>query len=319
MRSRLWMTLVAVMGAAATTAAVLTSIAGAASSPRPAADCQPFGKTPCLLPFPNNLWTVRDRSTATGLRLNLPVRAMPVNVHGQRIGVAQYDRNDGFSPGSAMIVHVANLDLARTGAVGLLNLKAAYAKKQPIVVIDEKTGRRQLVYAEMDANAPTAQTRNLMILPAKALTDGHTYVVALRNLRNARGRIIKAPAWFEKLRDNRTLPKGERSQRARYARIFASLGKAGIARGNLYEAWDFTVASETNLTSRLLSIRNNAFAQLGDHNLGDGKVQGRAPAYSITSTSALSPQLRDVQGTFQVPCYLVTCGATATTGFHYSS
>ena len=31
----------------------------------------------------------------------------------------------------------------------------------------------------------------------------------------------------------------------------------------------------------MLSIRNNAFAQLGDHNLADVKVQGSAPAYTF--------------------------------------
>jgi hypothetical protein len=304
-------------------AAVLISSAGAASQGKPAADCQPFSRTPCLLPFPNDQFTRRDRSTPTGLRVNMPAGAMPVNAHGQRIGVGPYDRNDGFSPGSAMIVHVPGLDnakaFARTGAVGLLNMKQAFAPNQPIVVIDEATGKRQLVYAQLDANATTPRTKNLMILPAKELAEGHTYVVALRRLRNARGRLLPAPAWFERLRDNRRLPPGERSQRGRYARIFKALGGAGIQQAPLYEAWDFTVASEKNLTSRLLSIRNTAFAQLGDRNLADGKVQGRAPSYAIASNTALNSQLRDVQGTFQVPCFLITCGATATTALHYSS
>jgi hypothetical protein len=304
--------------------ATLTSSAGAARARKPAADCQPFGKTPCLLPFPNNLYTRRDRSTATGLRVNLPAKAMPANSKGQRMSVAQYNRNDGFSPGSAMIVHVPGLDnaraFARTHPVGLLNMKQAFAKYQPIVVIDERTGKRQLIYAELDANAPTPASTNLMILPGKELTEGHTYIVALRNLRNARGRMIAAPAWFEKLRDSRTLPRKERSQRSRYARIFKALKRAHIARTkSLYEAWDFTVGSEKSLTSRLLSIRNNAFAQLGDTNLADGKVAGRAPGYAVTQDTVLTPQLHDIQGTFQVPCYLVTCGEAATTGFHYSS
>jgi len=307
-------------------AALVTFSGGSALAARahhPAADCQPFAATPCLLPFPDNLFTVRDRSTPTGLRVHLPPAAMPVNTSGQRIGVSQYDRNDGFSPGSAIIVHVPGLDnpraFARTGAVGLLNLGRAFAKNQPIVVIDEATGRRQLIYSQLDANAPTPQDTNLMIVPARELTEGHTYVVALRRLRNARGRLLAAPSWFEKLRDNRPLPRAERSQRARYARIFAALRRARIARSQLYEAWDFTVASRRSLTSRLLAIRNDAFAQLGDRNLADGVVQGRAPAFAITSTATLSPQLRDVQGTFQVPCYLITCGENATTAFHYSS
>jgi hypothetical protein len=302
---------------------VLLLASAAAASSRPAADCQPFGASPCLLPFPSNLFTRSDHSTPTGLRVRLPAKAMPAAANGHRISVAEYNRNDGFSPGSAMVVHVPGLDnaraLARTGVAGVLNLRRAFAKGQPIVVIDETTGRRQLVYTQLDGNAGTPRATDLMILPGKEFTDGHTYVVALRNLRNSGGHVLSAPAWFAKLRDGRRLPAGERSQRARYTKIFAALKRAGIARGGLYEAWDFTVASARSLTSRLLAIRNNAFSQLGDHNLADGKAQGHAPAFQVTSTTNLTAQLRDVQGTFSVPCYLVTCGATATTGFHYSS
>ena len=322
-RTKLSALAAALLAVVAPLATTLVSSAGAAASTRPAADCQPFSGTPCLLPFPNNLFTRPDRSTPTRLRVNLPQNAMPVNASGQRISVAEYDRNDGFSPGSAMIVHVPGLDnakaFARTGAVGLLNMGQAFAQNQPIVVIDESTGRRQLIYSQLDANAGTPATTNLMILPGKEFAEGHTYVVALRNLRNAAGPVIGAPAWFAKLRDGRPLPAAERSQRGRYARIFAALKRSRIARANLYEAWDFTVGSEKSLTSRLLSTRNDAFAQLGDRNLADGKVQGSAPTYTVTSTSTLTPQIRDVQGKFQVPCYLTTCGATATTAFHYSS
>ena len=297
--------------------------ARAAGGDPPAADCQPFGGRPCLLPFPNNAFTRRDRSSATGLRVSLPQGAMPVNTSGQRVSVAPYDRADGFSPGSAAIVHVPGLDnaraFARTGAAGLLDIAKSRAKNQPIVIIDEHTGRRQLIWSELDANAKTPQSTDLLIHGAADFANGHTYVVALRNLRNATGHVIPAPNWFERLRDNRPLSGAERSQTARYARIFAALARAGVGRSNLYEAWDFTVASRQNVTGRLLSIRNGAFAQLGDTKLADGKVAGSAPSYTITSTKTLSPQLSAVVGTFDVPCYLITCGTTATTGFHYSS
>jgi hypothetical protein len=320
----------AVLAAAATTA-MLISTAGAATrgaataAARPAADCQPFARTPCLLPFPNNLYTRRDRTSATGLRVALPAAAMPVNAQGKRISGADYDRNDGFSPGSAMVLHVPGLDNARafqrTGSVGLLDMSKAFAKDTPIVVIDEATGQRQLIYTELDANASTPATRNLMIVPGKELAEGHTFVVALRRLRNANGGIIAPAPWFKRLRDNQALPANERSQRARYAKIFRALNRAGIARPSLYEAWDFTVGSEKSLTSRLLSIRNNAFAQLGDRNLADGKVEGRAPGFAVTSNVPLpsDPTIRVVTGTFQAPCYLITCGDSATTGFHYGS
>jgi len=297
--------------------------ARAASGDPPGADCQPFGGRPCLLPFPNNLFTKRDRSSATGLRVSLPRGAMPGNTSGQRVSVAPYNRADGFSPGSAAILHVPGLDnakaFARTGAAGLLDMAKSRAKNQPIVIIDERTGRRQLIWSELDANAKTPQATDLLIHGGVDFANGHTYVVALRNLRTASGHLIAAPSWFERLRDNRPLASAERSQAARYARIFAALKRAGVGRANLYEAWDFTVASRQNVTGRLLSIRNNAFAQLGDTSLADGNVTGAAPGYTITSTKTLSPQLNAVLGTFDVPCYLITCGTTATTGFHYSS
>ena len=113
-------------------AAMLMSVVGlmapaSGAAKAPAADCQPFAHTPCLLPFPNNLFTRPDHRTPTGLRVKLPAGAMPVNTAGKRIGVGEYDRADGFSPGSALIVHVAGLDLGKTGAVGLPTMKGLHA------------------------------------------------------------------------------------------------------------------------------------------------------------------------------------------------
>ncbi|HEX4672378.1 MAG TPA: hypothetical protein VH279_08910, partial [Solirubrobacteraceae bacterium] len=300
-------------------AAILAALAGAGPAAAAAADCQPFAKKSCLLPFPSNLFTKRDKSSVTGLRVHLPAGAMPVNGKRSRVGVAAYDRSDGFSPGSSIIVHVSGLDNARafsrTGAGTLANMGRSLRKRQPIVVIDERTGKRQLIWSELDANQTSAQDINLLIHPGKNLAEGHTYVVVLRNLRTAGGKLIKAPAWFERLRDGRRLPRAERSQRGRYARIFAALKKAKIARSSVYEAWDFTVASRQNLTSRMLAIRNNAFAQLGDTNLADVKLQGKAPSYTVApnGVTSLTPQIKEVQGSFQVPCYLTTCGLAATT------
>lgn len=296
---------------------------GTHGAAQPAGDCEPFARTPCLLPFPNDLFTRNDGSTATGLRVSLPAKAMPRSLSGERIAVAEYDRNDGFSPGSTLVVHVPGLEIpaafAQTGAVSLADMSQAFATEQPIVVIDEATGARQLIWSELDATASTPQTTDLLIHPGTNFTDGHTYAVALRDLRGAAGRLLKAPPWFERLRDNRRLPGDERSQRNRYARIFAVLRRAGIARSSLYAAWDFTVASTESLTARLLAIRDQAFAQLGDSDLSDGEVQGLSPTYSFTGAEQLTSQLRRVEGTFEVPCYLTTCEAGALSGFHYSS
>src|SRR3979411_2047360 len=86
-----------ILPAAAAAILLLTAFGGATAeaglvaskaAARPAADCQPYSRTPCLLPFPNNLFTRADRSTSTGLRVNLPARAMPVNIKSGAAEVA---------------------------------------------------------------------------------------------------------------------------------------------------------------------------------------------------------------------------------------
>lgn len=290
--------------------------------------CQPYTSTPCLFPFPDNRLTKTVKGSATGRQLNLPQAAMPVSTSGVQISAAPYNQNDGFSPGSAILLHIPQLDtqkaLNKTRAVGLLNLGAYAAKKAPIMVIDETTGKRQMIYTQLDANATTAASTNLMIEPASNWQDGHTYVVVLRDLKNAKGKLISAPSWFEKLRDDKRLPARERSQAHRYIKIFRTLTRTHVAIDKtLYAAWDFTVASSKELTERLLGIRNSAFAQLGDSDLGDGTVSGTAPAFTVTSDTPTTFSDGDtgsvVIGTFQVPCYLQVCGDSATAGFNYSS
>ena len=299
----------------------------AAGAATPAADCQPFAE-PCLLPYPNNLFTKADPTSATGLRVDLPQAAMPTNTNGVQVSVAPYDRNDGFSPGSSIIARVPGLDnqaaFDQTNPVRLTDLSQTYAPNAPIVVIDAVTHQRQLIWAELDSNAGDPQHTTLLIHPAKNLTYGHRYVVALRNLKDAAGQKLAAPDWFAKLRDHNPLPKSMRDQRTRYRSIFKSLKKAGIKRKTLYAAWDFTVASSRSLTSPMLSIRDDAFAQLGDTNLSDLQVQGGVPAFQVTSVQNFTPAqnprlLREVLGTFTVPCYLTTSGCAIGGGFNHSS
>src|SRR5829696_4354601 len=91
--------------------------------------------------------------------------------------------------------------------------------------------------------------------------------------------------------------------------IFRRLKRAGIKRKSLYLAWDFTVASERSLSRRMLSIRDRAFAELGDRDLSDLKVEGAPPKYTIDRivdyTPAQQPNVRRrIEGHVSVPCFL---------------
>jgi hypothetical protein len=275
-----------------------------------AANCRPYGDTPCLLPFPNDLYTKRDKHSKTGVGVHLPQAAMPTNQAGSQINTAPYDRNDGFSPGSTIIARVPGLDtqqaLERTKPAPLTDMSQAFRKRAPIVLVDEQTKERQLVWAELDANADGPQNTTLLIHPGENLEYGHTYAVAMRNLKDSSGDTLKAPAWFRKFRDGGRLPRDQRSDGKRYEHIFKVLKKSGVGRNNLYMAWDFTVGSAKSLTRTLLHIRNASFRTLGDKNLADGKIAGHAPTFHVDSVQT-NPDpgiARYITGTFKVPCWL---------------
>jgi hypothetical protein len=281
---------------------------GIASAAPAAPRCTGVPTRGCLLRFPNDFaLTKRDASTPTGRRVAFSVAEMPANSSGTHIDPTELNRNDGFSPGEPIIVHVAALDsqaaFKRARIVPVNDLAQYMRPNQPLLLLDEATGRRQIVWGELDANSVPAASRNLILHPAKNLVPGRRYVVVLRNLPDR----TPAGLW------STTSPN-----------LRAALRKANVKQPSVYLTWDFTVASDKSLTGRLLQIRNNAFAQLGDTNLADGVIAGRPPSYTITSiqdfTTGQDPRIaRRISGTFMVPCYLNQVGCPPGARFHYSS
>src|SRR3954451_11314464 len=290
------------------------------------ASCDDLDTSACLLPFPNDSFTTADPSTPTGKRVNFDLLDMPRNVAGKPIDPTDWNRADGFSPGSLIVTKVPGLDLAKTGAVPNTDMARAYDKDAPIVLLDADTGKRALIWTELDMTVPQAD-RTLLVRPAKNLTEGHRYIVAMRDLRDANGKVIPAQAPFAALRDRS--PSADPGRRAHYEDLFRTLERHGISRGNLYLAWDFTVASAQSLARRMISMREDVLAQLGDRNLADLKVQGSAPRFTIDRVvdtacengvpvdditqgiGAACPStnekiVRDVHGSMLVPCYLST-------------
>jgi len=291
-------------GASATTDA---PGAPATASTPPAAEadavptgCDPLDPTQCLLPYPDNFFTVRDRSTPTGRRVEFPLAAMPQSASGVSIDPTAFNRNDGFSPGTPVLLHVNGIDLARSKVAPITDIGASLDEAAPIVIIDARTGKRVPYWAELDANDPNPAEQALIIHAAVDYLDGHRYIVALRNLVDGSGQAIPPDAVFEAYRDGIPLAtKAEQGRQPHMDRIFNSLQSVGIDRHSLYLAWDFTVASQQSLTAPMLHIRDDAF-----HRLGSG-----APAFSVANVANFTPAedpliARHVAGTFSVPSYL---------------
>jgi hypothetical protein len=274
----------------------------------------------CLQPWPNDYFTVADPTTDTGRRLNLNIDSMPANTDGVHTDPTDFNRADGFSPGNLITVKIPQVETQaafnNTGFVPVNDLHRYTDADQPAVVIDADTGERQPIFAELDPNPNhytpgNTQDVNLIIRPTRNFTEGHRYIVALRNLRDAQDNPVDAPPGFRVYRDQViTQDPAIENRRPHMEDLISTLNGAGVQRSSLYLAWDFTVASEHSLAGRALAIRDDALEQLGDTTPGDGLVDGDAPSFDITSVendpaSLPANTLRQIDGVLtDVPCYL---------------
>jgi hypothetical protein len=305
--------------------------------PNPATtpDCDPVDPAACMAPFPNDYFTRPDPSTDTGLRLDFKAHNMPKNEAGKSSFHPAYNRNDGFSPSSVILTRVPGLDtpaaFRENRLVSQMNIGAYDDPGQRLALIDTTTNRRVPVWAELDmvpgtpnphANGlvqGTPQDRVLLIHPAQTLEYGRRYVVALRDL-TVGGTPVPPSEPFRYIRDGiETANEQVEVRRAQMNRVFAATDAAGIDRSSLNVAWDFTVASERNLTERVLTMREDAFDRLGDPDLADGRIEGTPPEVTIEGTGTVYNPCPDagpcqggqsryaykrVRGTIEVPCYM---------------
>ncbi|MEI6447010.1 MAG: hypothetical protein WCO96_03905 [Actinomycetes bacterium] len=289
-----------------------------------AAGCDTTDPAGCMLPYPNNFFTKGSSKTPTKRLLALPSAGLPVNKAGVTVDPAEWNLLDGFSPGSMLVTYVPGVDLVRS-KIAPVTAPQDYSKLDAgAVVIDTTTGKRHPIYGELDLIADSVSNQSLILRPLVNFTEGRTYVVALRNMKTASGGAIAPSSDFKKLRDKRatgTLAK----RKAEFEAIFKATSRAGISRSSIYRAWAFTVASRESLTSRLVAIRDDAFAKLGDTNLRDRVVQGNSPTFTIDEartrdyTEQQNQYLsRRVYGTIDVPCYLKKSGCGVATTLNLS-
>ena len=244
----------------------------------------------CLLPFPDDYYTVKDSSSSTGRRIAFTDGgdAAERGRQADRGGALQPQRRLQPGPGD----HAQGPGprqrprrSTKTNPIPLSDLSRNESQdsKEPIVVIDAETGKRgadlgrdRLEREHAGEHRAADPRRDASSRPGTATSS------PCASSRTRAATKLTAPEGFRYYRDD--LPSNEAAindQRKRFDKIFRALRKVKVKRANLYLAWDFTVSSDENIAQRLLHIRNDAFAQLGDTNLGDGVVQGTAPAFTI--------------------------------------
>lgn len=283
--------------------------------------CEILDPVNCLFPFPSSEFTVAEPSMPTGRRVNMSSDSMPVNKQGVPVDTTEWNRNDGFSPSQVILAQVPGLDLDQTAAPRIGDLTTSLDMDSPVLVIRASTGAPHLIFTELDANTEDPVEQTFLIRPMEQFARGERYIVALRKLRDASGALIEAPEVFRAFRDA-TLTDNEaiEARRDSMEDIFQVLEDAGVARDDLYLAWDFNVASVENITERLLHIRDEAFASLA----------GAPPVFMIdevTDFAVCDPEgcaegqdeqmSREILGRYVVPNFLDSDDGGPGSAFYY--
>jgi hypothetical protein len=262
----------------------------------PHLDCDPLVPDYCGFPFPSNVFTVPASDTPTGRRVALSEAMLPVASNDGRTSPAPWSRSDGFSAGAGLFAYLPGA--TREGLPDLHSLERSLSPESPTVLLDAETGERVAHFAELDRSLGDEVVRSLIVRPVVPLADGRRYIVAIRQVRGEDGTELAPSPAFRALRD--LAPSNEPSVDARrglYEDVFGRLAAAGVARESLQLAWDFTTASQENVTGWLLHMRDEGLALAGE----DG------PEYVIDSveddweTDSIAFR---IQGRMTVPLYL---------------
>jgi hypothetical protein len=275
-------------------------------------DCDPIEPVgaECGLPYPSNVWTVKDSTTPTGLRQFYGPTTLPVwQEPNKHVDPAPWKTKDGFSPGSVIMAFWPDVDVSKLP--NPTTIAQSIAMNSPTIVMEYATGKLVPHFDEVDM-LPTTHDgqRAFMIRPVVRLNDATRYIVAIRHLTDSTGKTIEPSDAFKALRDNSdSSDVSVGLRRDLYNKqILPTLQKYGVQTSDLQMAWDFTTASKDNTTSDMVSIRDQALAAVGT----DG------PKYTITTVTENPNQYirRRLQGNMTVPLYLTTppsCTVNGTT------
>ncbi len=254
----------------------------------------------CLLPWPNDAFTVPSAATATGRQLAISSSFDPANAKGVHIDPTDENKGDGFSPGSTIMTYVPNLDLVRSGIATSVDIGTSLDPGAPVVIFDTATHSTVPYFAELDANAAGTDEQLLLVHPAVALTEGHRYAVALRHLVDTSGNPIPPlPSTLEALDGTLQPP-----SRGAHIKSVIQDDLAPVLGGQVpYQAWDFTVASSASIAGPALGMRQLAYQWLQSHAPAGTPAVDASPSFTVTSDTTTNG-VRDVKGTFAVPLFL---------------
>ena len=267
----------------------------------PASPCDVLDPDQCLLPWPSSHFL---RGEGSSRRVSIPVEAMPRSEAGTPIDPGPWNRLDGFSPMTTMMARLRGT-LDASSLPGWRDPSSSLTASSPTVLLDVTTGERVLHFAEVEPASEDPTRTVLYLRPAQRLAEGHHFVVAIRDVRDAAGMPMVPEPAFAALRDeDASASAAVRARQPSFSRdVLAPLETAGVARSGLVLAWDFWTASGAAITSDLVAMRDLALG-----------TTAATPTCTVTSTTEmeLDPRLlRRIEGTFSAPSFIDATGRIA--------
>ncbi|CAN5567559.1 hypothetical protein BH11MYX1_BH11MYX1_40710 [soil metagenome] len=259
--------------------------------------CNPLGGQGCMLPWPSNAYTRVDPTSATGLRVDLPLAAMPTNLDNIVVDPTKLNRWDGFSPSGPLLAMFPK-GVLRDNLPTWQDPAASLAADSPIVLIDLDTGERTAFFAETDATFLDPSESALIIRPLQRLREKAHYAVAItKRVKAADGSALESPPGFAALRDGEPFAHPRFAVTANSAALmFGTFAGLGLAKSDIVLAWDFTTASDEFLQSDLTTMRDAALPAIGD--------RGAKLSFVATEAPPIAGIYKAFTGTFKSPNFL---------------
>jgi hypothetical protein len=214
--------------------------------------CDGLDETRCLLPFPSNSFARLDPSTATGLRLAIPLESLP---NGAEDTAAFGNLADGFSRVTPFLTgYPDELDPLTVESSARVVVSQPghpnYGVAQPMIAESVTDEGEVALFDSLLLAYPRA--------PLAAGTD-HVAVVLNDTLRFANGKVPE-PSRGVRVALGLENAKSEEDAGlfAYHAPTRAALEKAGIAFDHIVRMTEFTTRSSADATTRLLAMRQAA-------------------------------------------------------------
>ncbi len=290
-------------------------------------ECNPIVGNDCWSGWPSNFWLKDDAASATKFRIDLPAAKMPANSDNKPVDAIEWNRRDGFSPNSPIVVLLPTPPDAK-----LLPDETRPAltqdAKSSIVLLDAATGAFLPFMAELDSNADTPSRQALLIRLWTPVQENTRVIVALTDsLLDGNGKPYAPTPTFQRILAGK---------KTGYARIdnhledwmadLTALEKSGLDRTHIVAAWHYNTASEAWTHGPALAMRDALLTAVGDKgmsyhidmveaNTATAAQLPNLPSPTVDNRVVIKAMHPDValrvRGTFEAPLFLTATGANA--------